>query len=265
MITVAEPSSLTVSGIALDLTDRGSGPPLLFLHGENGFDPRAPFFELLTRGLRAIAPLHPAYGDTPVPKSFNTVEDLAYLYLDLIEALGLRDVTLVGTGLGGWIAAAMAIKSTARLSRLVLANAFGIKAGGREDRDIADIFAMLPEELAAAAWHDPAKAKRDYAALPVDEARATARAVEATARYGWSPYMHDPKLKGRLHRIDVPTLVLWGASDTIVSADYGRAYAAAIPGARFVPIEAAGHFPHIEQPEDFARQVLEFVKSRGES
>ena len=71
--------------------------------------------------------------------------------------------------------------------------------------------------------------------------------------------MHDPKLKGRLHRIDVPTLVLWGAQDRIVAPDYGRAYAAAIPNARFATIDQAGHFPHLEQPDEFASQVLSFA------
>ena len=83
-----------------------------------------------------------------------------------------------------------------------------------------------------------------------------ARNREATARYAWSPYMHDPKLKGRLHRIRIPTLLLWGAADRILSEAYGRAYCAAIPGARFETIERAGHFPHLEQPEEFARTDL---------
>ena len=83
------------------------------------------------------------------------------------------------------------------------------------------------------AYSDPAIAARDYKAMPDDAVRAVARNREATARYAWSPYMHDPKLKGRLHRIKIPTLFLWGAADRIVSETYGRAYAAAIPGARF--------------------------------
>ena len=86
-----------------------------------------------------------------------------------------------------------------------------------------------------------------------------ARNREAMARYGWSPYMHDPKLKGRLHRVRVPTLVLWGAADRITAPDYGRAYAAAIPKARFAAIERAGHFPHLEAPDEFARAVLAFA------
>ena len=117
---------------------------------------------------------------------------------------------MVGVSLGAWIAAEIAVKSTARLSHLVLANAVGIKVGDRETRDIVDIFAITEKELNELAYFDPAIAARDYKAMPEDDVRIVARNREATARYGWSPYMHDPKLKGRLHRIRIPTLFLWG-------------------------------------------------------
>ena len=164
--------------------------------------------------------------------------------------------------LGGWIAAEIAVKSTQRLSHLVLANAVGIKVGGRESRDIADIFAITEPEFNALAYFDPKLAVRDYAAMPEREVRVIARNREATARYGWSPYLHDPKLKGRLHRINIPTLLLWGAADRILSEAYGRAYCAAIAGARFEVIERAGHFAHIEAPDEFARRIFAFVEGR---
>ena len=189
----------------------------------------------------------------------TTVDDLAYFYLDLIEQLDLADTIVVGVSLGAWLAAEIAVKSTQRISHLVLANPVGIKISGRESRDIADIFALTEEQLAELAYFDPAVGKYDYKAMPEAEVRAVARNREATARYGWSPYMHDPKLKQRLHRIRVPTLILWGTADRIVARPYGQAYCAAIPGARFQAIERAGHFPHLEQPDEFARRILEFA------
>ena len=150
-------------------------------------------------------------------------------------------------------------KSTARVSHLILANAVGIKAGGREQRDMADIFAMTEPDFLNIAYCDPNIGKRDYKAMPEDEVRRAARNREAIARYAWSPYMHDPKLKGRLHRIRVPTLFLWGMHDRILSEDYGRAYCAAIPGARFERIERAGHFPHLECPSEFAEKIFAFI------
>ena len=147
------------------------------------------------------------------------------------------------------------------MSRLVLANAVGIKVGNRETRDIADIFAMLEPQLNKLAFSDPKAGERDYKSMPEAELVAVARNRESLARFAWQPYMHDPKLKSRLHRIRIPTLFLWGKDDGILSEDYGRAYCAAIPGARFAPIERAGHFPHVEQPEAFARHVLAFAGS----
>jgi pimeloyl-ACP methyl ester carboxylesterase len=154
------------------------------------------------------------------------------------------------------------VKSTARLSHLVLANAVGIKPGDRETRDIADIFAMTEKQFNEAAYFDPKCAERDYSKMADAELRLVARNREATARYAWSPYMHDPKLKRRLHRIRIPTLFLWGTGDRILSESYGRAYCAAIPGARLETIEHAGHFPHVEQSDEFARRVFAFIEEQ---
>jgi pimeloyl-ACP methyl ester carboxylesterase len=174
--------------------------------------------------------------------------------------LDLRNAIVVGVSFGAWIAAEIAIKSTARMSRLVMANAVGVKVGGRETREIADVFAMLEPQFNKLAFSDPKAGERDYRSMPEAEIVAVARNREALARFAWQPYMHDPKLKGRLHRIRIPTLFLWGKDDCILSETYGRAYCAAIPGARFELIDQAGHFPHLEQPRLFAERVLAFAQ-----
>ena len=253
-----------INGLEIEWIERGSGRPILFLHPGIGIDPDAPVLDRLAAHARVMAPIHPGFGRSQAPKSFDHIDDLAYFYLDLIDALDLRDVAIVGVSLGGWIAAEIAIKSTARLSHLVLANPVGIKVSGREHRDIVDIFALTQDEYLALAYCDPAAGKRDYKAMPEADVKAVARNIEATARYAWSPYMHDPKLKGRLHRIRIPTLLLWGTHDRVLSEPYGRAYCDAIPGARFEPIERAGHFPHVEQPDAFADKVLAFINRRSE-
>ena len=257
MDTLISPAE--IAGARIEILERGQGRPLLFLHPGIGIDATAPVLDRLAARARVIAPSHPGFGRSEQPKQMTTVDDLAYFYLDLMEALDLRNVVLVGVSFGGWIAAEIAVKSTERIGHLVLADALGIKIGDRETRDIADIFALTEAQFNERAYFDPAAAKRDYPALPEAELVAIARNREAMARYGWSPYMHDPKLKGRLRRIRVPTLVLWGAADRIAAPDYGRAYAAAIPGARFMLMERAGHFPHLEAPDDFARSVLAFA------
>ena len=250
---------ITVNGLRIETIEGGEGRPLLFLHPGIGIDPKAPVLDALAAKSRLIAPSHPGFGSSDLAPTMTTVEDLSYFYLDLMDALDLRDAVVVGVGFGAWIAAATAIKSTARMSHLVLANAVGIKVGDRETRDIVDIFALLDPELDKLAYFDPKAGERDYKALPEAEVAAVARNRESLARFAWQPYMHDPKLKSRLHRIRIPTLFLWGKHDGILSESYGRAFCAAIPGARFELIDKAGHFPHLEQPQVFADRVLAFA------
>src|SRR5437016_3096307 len=250
-MTADPASSIVVNNIRVELIERGRGKPLLFLHPEIGIEPVSPVLDQLASRTRVLAPVHPGFGRSEQPRSFDTVDDLAYFYLDLLEHLDLRQIVVVGVSLGGWIAAEIAIKSSARLSHLVLGNPVGVKVGDREHRDIVDIFAITDDEFLALAYCNAAAGKRDYKAMPDAEVKAAARNREATARYAWSPYMHDPKLKGRLHRVTVPTLMLWGMHDRVLSEAYGRAYCAAIPGARFETMAGAGHFPHVEEPDKF--------------
>jgi pimeloyl-ACP methyl ester carboxylesterase len=252
-------TSMVVNGVTIEAVDRGTGRPILFLHPGIGIDPAAPVLTELAKGGRVIAPSHPGFGTSQLPKGMTTVDDVSYFYLDLLETLNLRDVLVVGVGLGAWLAAEIAVKDSSRLSRLVMANAIGVKIGDRETRDIADIWALMPNEFNDIAYFDPKAGERDYKNLPEAESLAAARNREAYARLAWSPYMHNPKLKSRLHRIKLPTLFLWGTADRVLSEKYGRGYCGLIAGAKFEPLEKAGHFPHIEQPEEFARRVLAFA------
>ncbi len=256
--------TVRLAGTSLELVERGLGRPLLFLHAGEGLAPERPWLELLSQRYRVIAPWHPGYGNSPLIDGAGSVDDLAYLYLDLPEELQLDDAILVGAGLGGWIAAEMMVRSTARFSRLVLAAPLGIKLGGREERDIADMHAMTPAEYLRLAWADPAKGEVDFTALPDSELAAIVRGREAFALYGWKPYMHNPRLKRWLHRIDRPTLLLWGAQDGIVTPAYGEGWRREIPGARMDIIPGAGHFPHWEQPEAFVERLTAFVDGRNE-
>ena len=128
-----------------------------------------------------------------------------------------------------------------------------------DDRDILDVFNVNPAELRRCSWHDPAKAP-DYDAMSDEELVIHARNWEALCLYAWHPYMYNPQLPRWLGRIKVPTLLLWGECDQVVTPDYGRAYSRLIPGARFEVIEEAGHHPELEQPERFAERVAAFLK-----
>lgn len=252
----------TLHGVQLDISGHGQGCPVLVLHGEDGPCPQAPFFSLLANQGRVILPTHPGFGQAPDMADIDTVDDLAYLYLDLLDEYDLREVVVIGCSLGGWIAAEMAVKSTARLSRLILVTPLGIKVGDRETRDIPDIFALPPEEVVRLQYHDPTRGAADYTSLSDDELLVIARNQEATALYAWEPYLHNPKLRQRLHRIAIPTLLIWGASDRFVTPGYyGTAYRDAIPGAQLAVIDRAGHWPHVEQPEAVVERVGAFLAS----
>src|SRR5882762_2247703 len=162
----ATPSMISVNGIRIEMIERGSGRPILFLHPGIGIDANAPVLDRLAAGGRLLAPSHPGFGASEGPRHMTTVDDLAYFYLDLMDQLDLRDATVVGVSFGAWIAAEIAVKSTARISRLVLANAVGIKVGGRETRDIADIFAVVDADFNKLAYFDPKIAERDYKSMP---------------------------------------------------------------------------------------------------
>jgi pimeloyl-ACP methyl ester carboxylesterase len=229
------------------------------LHAGEGLWPERPWLDKLSESHSVVAPFHPGYGGSALPDWFGTVDDLAYLYLDLADHLQLRDAVLVGTCFGGWVAAEMMVRSSKRFSHLVLADPVGIKVRGRDDRDIADMHGMPRAEVMNFAWADPAVGEVDYTKLPETELAQIVRGREALALYGWKPYMHNPRLKRWLHRIDRPTLLLWGEKDRIVDLDYAKGWRAEISGAKLEVIANAGHYPHWEQPNEFAKRVAAFA------
>ena len=250
---------LSVGGVDLEVVRRGAGRPVLLLHGMQNVPAEAPVLDLLGRHGEIIAPSHPGFGASPRPADFETVYDLVHLYLALLDSLPHERVTLIGLSFGGWLAAEIAVACRHRIERLVLVDALGIKVSDRETPDILDVFNTSPAEVRRRAWHDPARWAPDYDAME-DEALVTrARNWEALCLYGWHPYMYNPQLKRWLAQIHVPTLVVWGASDRIVTPAYGRAYAELIPEARFELIADAGHHPEIEQAEAFAATVARFL------
>ncbi len=250
---------LRVQGIELETLRRGAGRPVLLLHGFDTVDAEAPFLDLLGRHAEIVAPSAPGFGHSPRPKDFDTVYDLVHLYLAALEALPGDKLTLLGLSFGGWLAAEVAAACSHRLDRLILVDPVGIKISDRETPDILDIFNRSPDEVRRRSWHDPDRFAPDYNAMSDEALVVHARNREALCLYAWHPYMYNPQLPRWLGRIAVPTLVLWGDSDRVVSPDYGRAYAGMIPDARFELIPHAGHHPEIEQPQAFAEHVARFL------
>jgi pimeloyl-ACP methyl ester carboxylesterase len=247
-------------GVIIDVATRGTGPTALLLPGVEGARDDLEFAAELGDAHTVLTPSHPGFDTSPRPDWLDSVEDLAYLYLDYLDRTDARDVTLIGCQFGGWVAAEIAVRSCARLARLVLVDAVGIKPGGREDRDIADVFHLTRGELDRRTFHDAGKGPGDLSAAPEDDVLRIARNEEALVCFGWEPYLHNPRLLRWLHRVTVPTLVAWGESDGIVTPAYGQSFAAAIPDARFEVIPEAGHRPQAEQPERLAALIREFSR-----
>ncbi len=251
---------IDIGGVRLETFTAGEGPVVLFLHAGLWLGNEKAFLLELAGHVRVIAPNHPGFGASDPPGNIATPDDLAYFYLDLIDRMKLRNVILAGTSFGGWIAAEMATKNCSALSGVILIDALGIRPGGRNDRDIADIFGIADRDLIKLAYANPPDGADNLRAInDDDELRRRLRARDGLAHYGWQPFMHNPRLQGRLHRISVPTLVLWGDRDGIVSPDYGRSFANAIPGAQFELISSAGHLSHVEQPRSVARCIAAFA------
>jgi pimeloyl-ACP methyl ester carboxylesterase len=251
---------LSIADIDLEVVRRGSGAPLLLLHGFQNINPRAPFLDHLQRHAQIIAPSHPGFGGSSRPEDFRTVYDLVHLYLQVLETLPYDKVSLLGLSFGGWLAAEVAVKAGRRIDRLILVDALGIKVSDRETPDILDVFNTHPDEVVRRSWHAPEKWAPNYDDMEDEQLVIRARNWEALCRYGWRPYMHNPQLTRWLRFIQQPTLVLWGAADRIVKPAYGEAYAKLIPGARFELIAEAGHHPEIEQPKALAERVSAFLQ-----
>ena len=258
-----ETGFVTIGDAEIEIVRRGSGKPLLLLASEDMLESDAPFVNALARAFEVIIPSPPGFGASNRPDWITTPDDIAYLYLSLLDRLALKEVAVIGCSLGGWIAAELATKSDARLSRLVLVDPYGIKPGGPSERDITDIWQLSPQRVAALKWRDPGKAPLDTAGQSDAALTRKARNLESFARYCWEPYMHNPKLNHRLGRIGVPTLLVWGEADGIVAPAYGEAYRALIPGAALRVVPGTAHYPHLERPDAFLDAVATFLGAPG--
>jgi pimeloyl-ACP methyl ester carboxylesterase len=242
-----------VGPVDVTVDEHGAGQPFLLLHGGGGPDTVSHFGELLasTHPARAITPIHPGFGGTPRPEGLHTVRGLAALYVALLDQLDLEDVTLIGNSIGGWIAAEMALLGSPRVSGAIIIDAAGIEVPGHP---VADFFSLTLDQVFQLSFHDPEPFRIDPTTLP-----PAAQAIAAGNRAALAAYagtsMTDPTLLARLAGMKTPALVLWGDSDQIVDPAYGRAFAAAIPVARFQLLPDTGHMPQVETPDQALQAI----------
>jgi pimeloyl-ACP methyl ester carboxylesterase len=250
-------SRIKTRGGELLLRRGGKGPALLFLHGAGGAAGSQPFFEKLAGRFDLLAADHPGFGRSPLPPWLDDISDLAYFYLDLIDELGLKDVHVVGHSMGGWLALEMAIRSQARFKSLTLMASVGVRIKGLP---VTNVFILTPDQLMNALYADPKIAAAELARQPtpaeLDEIvinRTTA------ARLAWHPRFFNPKLAKWLHRVAVPTQIIWGMQDKIVPPAYADELLRLIPHASVTRIEGAGHIPFAEKLDETSAAVSNFI------
>lgn len=242
-------------GVPVEVHERGAGPHVVYVHGEDALLFAAPVLHGLAAHAHVHAPVLPGWGDLPRPPHCTGIDDLAIVVLDLVRAIG-EPCVLVGASLGGWVVAEALVRDTSLVQAAVLVAPVGIKVGGRAERDFVDLFAVSDADATASVYAGAPLV--DRSCLNDAEVLELARAQESVARYAWKPYLHDPKLRGRLSRVRVPVRVLYGTEDRFVreAGAYYAAYAEAFsPAARLVAVRRAGHRVEEERPDAVVDEV----------
>jgi pimeloyl-ACP methyl ester carboxylesterase len=257
-----QPETITVNGRPTVLMHAGEGTPFVYLHSTLGEAALwLPFFQTWAKRFRVLVPTHPGFGQSGGFDEIDTIEDMAFHYIDLLDALGLDEVCLGGVSLGGWIAAEVACRWPERVKRLWIADAPGLWVPGVPP---GDLFRVLRDrdKLREMLFHDPASYMATLVIKdnPDEQAMLAAyQSLTVLARLLWErPY--NPKLAKRLGRVRCPTLLLWGDHDRLVPPAYGAAYHAAIQGSQLKLIANCGHLPMFEREAEFVEAVAEFCK-----
>ena len=248
---------IRVAGSTLRLRKGGAGGPLLVLPHDIGSLDRLPFYDALAQRFTVYVPSHPGYDGSERPSWMRSVRDVAATYQSLLATISLANVSLVGLGFGGWIAAEMATMSPQAFRRLVLVGAMGVKPVTGEILDQALVSYI---DYVRAGFEDQGVFDRLFGAEPPTELlEQWDLNREMTFRIAWKPYMYNPTLPQLLGGVQTPALIAWGRGDTIVPLECGEVYARALPRSRLAVVPGSGHFVDMEQPEVLARLIVEFA------
>ncbi|HEV7732396.1 MAG TPA: alpha/beta hydrolase [Candidatus Binatia bacterium] len=260
-----ERRTIAVAGKQVRLLIGGDGPPLVYLHSAGADVEWGEAHELLAAKHTVYAPAAPGFAESTGIEDVDGIQDLVLHTVDLLDMLDLRSVPLVGTSFGGWIAAEVAALYPDRVSQLVLVDPVGLWL---DAHPIGELFGTPPPDLAKLLFHDltnPIAAMmlaftpEMVPHLPEEIVLPQLKAMEALAKVGWNPYLHDPKLEGRLRRVTAKTLILWGANDGIVDKAYAKHWQSKIKNSTTKILESCGHLPPVERPQDFAAATLTFL------
>jgi len=250
-----------VRDISVRMRRDGKGPPLIYLHGAAGLPEWMPFFAKLAQTYEVVMPEHPGFGTSDNPPWIRNVADMAMYYLDFLDGLNAQRVHLVGHSLGGWIAAELAVRNAARLASLTLIAPAGVRQKGVP---CGDNFIWSPEETARNLFHDQSFAEKMLAHVPSEEQADLALTNRfMAAKLGWEPRWLNPALERWLHRVPVPTLVLWGADDKFLPSQYAERWRAHVPDVTVEILPQCGHLPQVEKADATAARIVRFLKGNA--
>ena len=252
-------SMIEVAGSPVELFSGGSGPPLLFLHGAGGNAGWQPYHEELSKSYTVYVPSQAGFNGTERPDWVYTITDVCHFNQAMAETLGLADYVLMGSSMGGWVAAEMAAMCRCNLKALILVGAAGIKP---EKSEIAEIFMVSAQTRMNQRFYDISQVPNgeEYQREPTAEEQLVAHSnQEMASRLCWRPYLHNPSLPFYLGRVDTPTLLVWGRQDAIIPVECGEMFQAALSNAKLQVIENCGHSPALEKPGEFLAAVNGFL------
>lgn len=257
-----QPETVDLHGRPTVILHGGQGTPFVYLHSTLGEAVLwLPFYQSWAKSFRVLVPTHPGFGQSGGFDQVERIEDMAFHYVELFDALGLEEINLGGVSLGGWIAAEFAVRWPERVRRLWIADAPGLWV---EDQPLPDLFRYLQDrdQMRRLLFHDPDSYMAQLV-LPEnpdpDKLMAAYQSLTVLARLLWErPY--SPHLADRLHRIQCPTLLVWGEQDRLVPPAYGEAYKQHIKGAELKLIPGCGHLPMFEKEGEFVETVAAFCR-----
>jgi len=253
--------TLTVRDRRIRLLRGGSGQPLLYLHDTFSYTWTS-VHDCLAEHYDVVFPMHPGCAGSTGFDDIEDMDDLVFHYLDVCAALGVVRPILLGTSLGGWLAAEWAVRYPEMLRALILVDALGLRV---PEAPATDLLRLDPAQLRAVLFADPATAVAQELVPDTPTAaalEATLQARQLLARFAWQ-FPDNPKLSRYLYRVQTPTLIVWGAQDGVVSTAHAQAYRRGIVGAELAVLPHCGHLPHAEQPEALVQAVLAYLARLG--
>ena len=250
--------SCQVGGVKLHLRRGGHGRPILFLHGAGGVSEWTPFFQELAKSHDTWVPDHPGFGKSEDPDFIKNMSDLAMFYLDFLDEHAPKEgFDLVGHSIGGWLAAEIATRNSQHINSVTFVSSAGLRLSGQP---MGDVFIWNAEESVEHLIFDPLVREKRLKAQPSpEEAEIMVRNKFTFAKLAWHPRLFNPELKKWLHRIKVPTQVIWGEHDGLIPQAYAKLWADELKTQECTILSECSHSPINEKPMETAQLINTFL------